>query len=218
MTTPNTQPRKRRGEESIMDWFTEHSREITWTVIGVAVIVGGFWFYERSQSIKSQRAETAYFQARQSLEAGNVPLGISDLQKVTTRYEGTAAGTQAALILAQAYYDQGKFKEGLGALQKIEGKAPSEFKASVHVLEAAGFQGEKDFAKAAEQFKAAADATKFPADKAEYQASAARNYQNAGKTAEAIAIWKELVKNENTAVAGEARVRLGELEAKPMTV
>jgi len=218
MTTPNTQPRKRRGEESIMDWFTEHSREITWTVIGVAVIVGGFWFYERSQSIKSQRAETAYFQARQSLEAGNVPLGISDLQKVTTRYEGTAAGTQAALTLAQAYYDQGKFKEGLGALQKIEGKAPDEFKASVHVLEAAGFQGEKDFTKAAEQFKAAADATKFPADKAEYQASAARNYQNAGKTAEAIAIWKELVKNENTAVAGEARVRLGELEAKPMTV
>ncbi len=220
MTTPNTQARKRGAadEESITEWFTEHGREVTWTVIGIAIIAGGFWFYERSQSIKTQRAETAYFQARQSLEAGNAPLGISDLQKVSSRYEGTPAGTQAALTLAQAYYDQGKFKEGISALQKVEGKAPSEFKASIHVLEAAGFQGQKDFVKAAEQFKSAADATKFPADKAEYQASAARNYQLGGKTAEAIAIWKDLVKNENAAVAGEARVRLGELEAKPMNV
>ena len=69
----------------------------TWTLIGLAVVVGGFWFYERSQSIKSQRAETAYFQARQAVEAGNLPLGVSDLQKVVTRYGGTAAGSQATL-------------------------------------------------------------------------------------------------------------------------
>ena len=220
MTSPNTQPRKRSGadEESITEWVTEHGRQVTWVVVGVAVIAAGIWFYERSQSIKSQRAETAYFQARQALEAGNAPLGISDLAKVTTRYEGTPAGAQAALTLAQAYYDQGKYKEGIAALEKAEGKAPAEFKASIHVLEAAGYQGLKDFTKAAEQFKAAADVTKFPADKAEYQANAARNYQIAGKTAEAIAIWKELEKNENPGVAGEARVRLGELEAKPMNV
>ena len=220
MTTPNVPPRTRHGadEESIAEWFTTHSREITWSVIGLAVIVGGFWFYERSQSIKSQRAETAYFQARQAVEAGNAPLGISDLQKVVNRYEGTSAGTQAALTLAQAYYDQGKFKEGIAALEKAQDKAPSEFKASVHVLEAAGYQGLKDFGKAADQFKLAADVTKFPADKAEYKASAARAYQAAGKVSEAVAIWKELEKDENSAVAGEARVRLGELEAKPMKV
>src|SRR5690349_2397650 len=155
MTTPNVQARKKYGadEEGIAEWLKDHNRELTWAVIALAVIVGGFWFYERSQSIKTQRAETAYFQARQSLEAGNAPLGISDLQKVSSRYEGTPAGTQAALTLAQAYYDQGKFKEGISALQKVEGKAPSEFKASIHVLEAAGFQGQKDFVKAAEQFK-----------------------------------------------------------------
>ena len=220
MTTPNVQPPKRSAadEESIVEWFTTHGREVTWSVIGLAIIVGGFWFYERSQSIKSQRAEAAYFQARQAVEAGNAPLGISDLQKVATRYDGTSAGTQAALTLAQAYYDQKKYKEGIAALQKAEGKAPSEFKASIHVLEAAGYEGLKDFTKAAEQFKVAADVTKFPADKAEYQVSAARDYQAAGKSAEAIALWKELEKNENQSVAGEAKVRLGELEAKPMKV
>ncbi|HJP60602.1 MAG TPA: tetratricopeptide repeat protein [Gemmatimonadaceae bacterium] len=94
MTTPNVQPRKKSGadEESLVEWFTVHTRQVTWSVIGLAVIIGGIWFYERSQAIKSQRAETAYFQARQAVEAGNLPLGISDLQKVVNRYEGTSAG------------------------------------------------------------------------------------------------------------------------------
>src|SRR5690349_23167998 len=125
MTTPNVQARKKYGadEEGIAEWLKDHNRELTWAVIALAVIVGGIWFYERSQSIKSQRAEAAYFQARQAVEAGNLPLGVSDLQKVATRYAGTSAGTQAALTLAQAYYDQNKFKEGVAALKKAESKA-----------------------------------------------------------------------------------------------
>jgi tetratricopeptide (TPR) repeat protein len=220
MTTPNAQARKKYGadEESIAEWLKDHSRELTWTLIGLAVVVGGFWFYERSQSIKSQRAETAYFQARQAVEAGNLPLGVSDLQKVVTRYGGTAAGSQAALTLAQALYDQGKFKEGVAALKKAEGDVPSEFRPSVHVLEAAGYESLKDFANAAEQYRQASSVTPFAADKAEYLASAARDYQSAGNVKAAIGIWQDLVKNENPAVAGEARVRLGELQAKPMQV
>ena len=220
MTTPNVPARKgfAADEESMSEWFMTHQRQVIWGVIIVAALVAGYWFYQRSQAIKSQRAETAYFQARQAVEAGNLPLGISDLQKVVTRYEGTAAGSQAALTLAQAYYDQRKFKEGVDALKKAESKAPGDFRASVHVLEAAGYEGLKDFANAAEQFKLAAQVTRFPADKAEYQASAARNYQAAGKVAEAKAIWTELEKDDNPAVAGEARVRLGELAAAPMKV
>ena len=220
MTTPNVQPPRKHGadQESLTEWFTVHSRQVTWSVIVLAVVIGAIWFYERSQAIKSQRAETAYFQARQAVEAGNLPLGVSDLQKVINRYEGTVAGTQAAVTLAQAYYDQNKFKEGIAALKKAESKAPKEFGASIHVLEAAGYEGLKDLANAAEQFKLAANATRFPNDKSEYLASAARDYQAAGKAAEARAIWTDLAKDENPAVSGEARVRLGELNAKPMQV
>jgi len=218
MTTPNVPPRKRYGadEESLTEWFTIHRREVTWGVTALAVIIAGVWFYERSQSIKSERAEAAYFQARQSAAAGNLPLAVSDLRKVVTRYEGTQAGTQAALSLAQAYYDQKKYKEGIDALKNAEDKAPGDFKASVHVLEAAGYEELKDFAHAAEQYKLASDLTRYPADKAEYQAAAARSYAAAGKVAEAKAIWTELAKDETAPLAGEARIRLGELEAAPM--
>ncbi len=220
MTTPIVTERKRLGahEESFTEWVTLHRRELTWAVVALAAIVAGFWYYERSQAIKAQRAETAYFQARQSASAGNLLLAVSDLQKVVTRYEGTQAGTQAALSLAQALYDQKKFKEGVDVLKKAESSAPADFKPSIHALEAAGYEELKDLTAAAEQYKLAAQATRFPAEKTEYQASAARSYMAAGKTAEAKAIWTELAKDESGPVAAEAKVRLGELEAKPMQI
>jgi len=220
MTTPNIPARKRSGadEETMTEWFMLHQRDVAWAVVALAIIVGGYWYYERSQSIKAQRAETAYFQARQSAAAGNLPLAVSDLQKVVSRYEGTSAGTQAALTLALTFYDQKKFKEGLDALKAAEAKAPDDFRPSIHVLEAAGYEELKNLVEAAEQYKLAAQVTRFPLDKAEYQAAAARDYMAAGKMDEARAIWTELVKDETAPTAAEARVRLGELDAKPVKI
>ena len=220
MTSPAAPPRKLSGadEESLTEWLQLHSREVTWAVVAIAVLVSGFWFYERSQSIKAQRAENAYFQARQTVASGNLPQAVSELQKVVNRYEGTYAGTQAALSLAQAQYDQKKYKEGIDALKKAEAKAPGDFRDQIHVLEAAGYEELKDFLNAAEQYKLAANATRFPADKAVFQGEAAKNYAAAGKKAEAKAIWTELAKDEGSPMAAEARIRLGELSADPMKI
>jgi len=219
MTTPNIPAGRRHDpDDSIGDWLLLHKREVTWAAIVVAALLGGLWFYQRSQSIKAQRAESAYFQARQSAAAGNLPLAVSDLQKVVTRYEGTRAGTQAALSLAQAFYFQKKFKEGIAALKKAESNSPEESRASIHVLQAAGYEELKDFLAAAEQYNLAAKATEFPVDKAKYQASAAREYAVAGKPEEARRIWAELAKDDTKPEAAEARVRLGELTAKPIKI
>jgi tetratricopeptide (TPR) repeat protein len=219
MTNPSI-PTKRLGadDESFSEWLLLHKREVSWAIITLAVAVLGYWYYERSQALKAQRAETAYFQARQSAAAGNLPLAISDLKKVAARYEGTRAGTQASVTLAQALYQQKKFKEGIAALKNAEGKAPADFRPSIHVLEAGGYEELKDFVTAAEQYKVAAKETRFPVDRAQYQAAAARDYTAAGKTEEAKAIWTELAKDETGPMAAEAKVRLGELLAKPMPV
>lgn len=219
MTTPNVPAKARRGtdEESIIEWFTVHQREVTWGIVIVAVIVFGVWYYKRSQTLRAQRAEAQYFQARQSAATGNITTAISDLQKVATRYEGTQAGTEAALTLAQTLYEQKKYKDGIAALKKVQDKAPDDFKASIHVLAAAGYEELNDFVGAAGEYKAAASATRFPADKSQYQANAARDYMTAGKKDEAKAIWTELAKADTGATASEAKVRLGEVTAKPMT-
>lgn len=219
MTNPSI-PTKRLGadEESLTEWLVLHKREASWAIIVVAILVLGYWYYERSEALKAQRAETAYFQARQSAAAGNLPLAVSDLQKVATRYEGTRAGAQASTTLAQALYQQQKFKEGIAALKKAEAKAPSDFRPSIYILEAAGYEELKDFVSAAGQYKLAAKETRFPDDKTQYQAAAARDYMAAGKTEEAKAIWTELAKDDTSPMAAEAKVRLGEILAKPMSV
>jgi thioredoxin-like negative regulator of GroEL len=55
-------------------------------------------------------------------------------------------------------------------------------------------------------------------DKAKYKAAAARDYMAAGKTEEAKAIWTELAKDDTKPEAAEARVRLGEITAKPVKI
>jgi hypothetical protein len=39
----------------------------------------------------------------------------------------------------------------------------------------------------------------------------------AGKTEEARAIWTDLAKDDSSPIGSEAKVRLGEVSAKPMT-
>ena len=200
------------------DWLLLYKRQVSWAVLALAIAIGSLWFYQRSRALRQQNAEKAYFQARQSAAAGNLPLAVSDLRKVVTRYGGTAAGTQAAMFLAQALYDQKKHKEGIAELEKALGDAPDDLVPSIHALIAAGHEELKDFPAAAAAYKAASAATRFPAEKAQYLASAGRAFMAGGKTAEARAIWIELAADETGPMAAEARVRLGELTAKPMSI
>jgi predicted negative regulator of RcsB-dependent stress response len=200
------------------DWLMLHKRQVSWGVLALAVAIGGIWYFQRSRSLREQHAERAYFQARQSASAGNMPLAVSDLKKVVTRYEGTRGGTQAAIFLAQSLYEQNKHKEGIVELNKALGDAPADFVPSIHVLIANGHEELKEFGPAAERYKSAAAATDFPAEKAKYQAGAARAYMAAGKSEEAKAIWTELAKDETGPMAAEARVRLGEITARPMSL
>jgi outer membrane protein assembly factor BamD (BamD/ComL family) len=55
--------------------------------------------------------------ARRSMEAGTCRLAQSDLQKVYNKYGSTAAGVQAAMLLAQIDYDQGKYQDGVNVPQ-----------------------------------------------------------------------------------------------------
>src|SRR2546428_3337202 len=94
---------------SFFDWIQANTRAVG---IGATVVVVaglGYWFYLRSTEIKQLNAERGLNLAKQSLSVGNTPLAESDLQRVATRYTGTTSGSQAAMLLAQLDYDQGKF-------------------------------------------------------------------------------------------------------------
>src|SRR5438094_3085567 len=107
----------------MMDWLQLNWRGLGGAAIVVAVAGAGYWFYIRSQQIKTANAERSLNQAEQSLQSGNLALATSDLQRVVSRYKGTGPGTEAAMLLGQADYNAGKYADGIKVLQEVSGKA-----------------------------------------------------------------------------------------------
>jgi predicted negative regulator of RcsB-dependent stress response len=197
--------------------FAKYRRALTIGVVAIVGAVGGWWVYQRSVVLKEQRGEKAYFEALRAVMGGNAALAQSDLNKVITRYGGTMAGAQATLSLAQVLYDQGKYQDGINVLSKGAGdygKSPY-FGSAYFAMIAAGQEQLKKFDLAAEQYLKAADAARFQAEKDSYRASAARAFMAAGKNDQAKVIWTDLAKDPSNFLAGEAKIRLGEISAAP---
>ncbi|HUR92658.1 MAG TPA: tetratricopeptide repeat protein [Gemmatimonadaceae bacterium] len=202
--------------ESAAEWLVLHKQRVLMGVAAILILFGGAWFYRRSGQIKAERAESAYFQARQAMASGNAPLALTDLRNVTTRYKGTPGAAQAALTIAQILYDQGKFQEGMAELEKVAGSRPEELAPSVHVMLGAGYEGLRQFDKAAAEYQTAAELTRFPNDAAAFKANAARAFMAGGKPDSARVIWTALAAEPEGSMVPEARVRLGELTSAPV--
>jgi tetratricopeptide (TPR) repeat protein len=184
-------------------------------ILVVAVVV--YIFVGRLRLITNNNAERALNSAKQSLGSGNLPLAQSDLDKVYSRYGSTPAGVEAALLLAGLDYDAGKVQDGITLLEKVAGSgAASSVQATIRSLEGDGYAQMKKLGEAAKQYEAAAAATSFETEKASLRAKAARTYEQAGDTATAHKLWSQLATDPSAeSVASEARVRLGELTARP---
>jgi predicted negative regulator of RcsB-dependent stress response len=202
--------------ESIFEWLHVNSRLVAIAVAVVAVAAIGGWLYTRAQAGKELRAEQALQRAEQSLVQGNAPLAETDLQKLISTQSGTAGASQGAMLLAQTYYDKGEYQKGIDALER-SGAARKEFEAPAEALLADGYSQLGKYSEAAAHYKKAADVTRFQNDREGYLADAARNFMAAKDTAQARQLWQDVLKDENGVYASEARVRLGELTARPVS-
>ena len=82
----------------------------------------------------------------------------------------------------------------------------------MHGLLAAALSQANKAAEAAAEYEKAAGLTNMPNEKAMLLAKAAGSYTQAGKIADAKRIWTTVAaQSDNQGLAGEARVRLGEI-------
>ena len=201
------------GADSALDWARANSKAISIGLTVLAAVVVIVIVARQYSNRREDAAEAALSRARQSYAQGNLPLAQTDLRRVISQFGGSAAGSQASMLLAQAYYEQGKADSGLKVLD--DGKPSSTDRAAFEALKGAGFEQKKDYAKAAERYKAAADIADAKVAKDRFLTDAARAYTSAGNKAEAIKIWEGIAKDATSPFASEAKVRLGELVATP---
>jgi len=201
--------------ESVTDWARANAKPLG-LAVGVVALAAVLWLVGTQwRNQRAEAADAALSRARQSYAQGNLPLAQTDLRRVIARFGGSSAGSQATMLLAQAYYEQGNADSGLRVLN--EGKPSSLDRASFEALKGAGYEQEKKWAEAADRYQAAAGLSEAKVAKDRYTADAARSLTEAGKKAEAAKIWSALSKDNTSAYAAEARVRLGELTATPAT-
>jgi predicted negative regulator of RcsB-dependent stress response len=201
--------------ESAMEWARANTKAIG-IAVGVVALAVVLWFVAKQwRDSQADAADAALNRARQSYSQGNLPLAQTDLRSVMRRFGGSSAGSQATLLLAQVYYEQGKADSGLKVLN--DGKAADTDRASFEALKGAGYEQQKQYAQAAERYKAASGLTEAKIAKDRYMGDAARALTAAGNKAEAEKIWSALAKDAQSSYAGEARVRLGELMAAPVS-
>lgn len=197
--------------DSAMDWARANMKTIAVTVIVVALAVVVWIVAKQWRERQADAADTALNRARQSYSQGNLPLAQTDLRRVISRYSGSTAASQATMLLAQAFYEQGKPDSGLKVLN--EGEPASADEAAYEALKGAGLEQKKEYAQAAERYRAAASKTDARMAKDRYLADAASALTAAGNKTEAAKIWAALADDGSSTLAAEARVRLGELTA-----
>jgi predicted negative regulator of RcsB-dependent stress response len=177
-------------------------------------VAGGFWFYRQSEMRQAESASTALAEAQAAVAAGNLPLAQSDLERLIQRYGGTDAATQAHVLLAQVHFDKGEFQQGITELKPVTDSRDAYTSATAMNLTAAGLEQSGKFADAAAEYEKAAAKAPYKVDHDVFMASAARVLTTAGKLDDAKKIWSALAKDDESAASAEARVRLGEIEAK----
>jgi predicted negative regulator of RcsB-dependent stress response len=212
--TKKPRPDVEQRVDSLVTWLELHSRQLMFGSIGLLVVAGGFWFYKQSAMRQAESASSALTEAQSAVAAGNLPLAQSDLEKLIQRYGGTDAGTQAHVLLAQVHYNKGEFQQGIAELKSVVDAKDSYTAATAMGLIGGGLEQSGKFADAAAEYEKAAAKAPYKVDHDVYMASAARVLTTAGKLDDAKKIWSALAKDDESAASAEARVRLGEIEAK----
>ena len=197
-----------------MEWATANSRKISIAGIAIVAVAAVVFLWRASADKKELRASEALASAQAVVQSGNAALAQSDLQALLRRYGGTTAAVQARMLLAQVHFGAGKVDQGLTELNAIS--SPGIYAASVHALRGAGLEQSGKPAEAAAEYEKAAAASTTDIGKASYSSDAARAYVAAGNVEAAKRIWQSIASDDTNPLAGEAKVRLGEMNAKPI--
>jgi predicted negative regulator of RcsB-dependent stress response len=201
--------------DSFFVWLQTHTRPVAIAGVLIVALGLGVWLWRQSRVARERNASIDLLNTAQTIQAGNVALAQSDLEKLVARYEGTNAATQASFELASIYYRQGQYDRGIALLQRLAESSDDDLvKGMAENGVAAGYEGAGKFADAAVHYRRAAELTRLKDEREVYLANAARAYQAAGNRPEAVALWRQLIESDG-AQAAEARVRLGELTAEP---
>ena len=124
--------------------------------IAVAVIVAVTWFIVTSGKRKEEFASRSLNQARETAEAGNLPLASSELQKLIQTYKGTDAANEAVITLNEVRLVNGQGElAAVGLRDFLATKPAAKYVAPANGLLGASLENSGKWADAGDAFSRA---------------------------------------------------------------
>jgi TolA-binding protein len=194
-------------------WYRDKRRLIGAVAVLVVLVAVVVWVVLASGRRKEEFAARSLNQARATAEAGNLPLASSELQRLIETYRGTDAATEAVITLNQVRMVSGQSElAAVGLRDFIAKKPPQKYLAPAYGLLGTALENSKRPAEAAEAFGNASKSAELDYLKARYLIDAGRAYGSAGKTKEAVTVYREVIqRHPKSSSFTEAQVRLAEL-------
>jgi predicted negative regulator of RcsB-dependent stress response len=198
--------------EALLGWFARHRNGVIWTVgivlLGIALLAWRQITNRQGERVASQQLNSA----RLALDSKNYPLAASELSRISANYSGTRSANEATILLAQTRLAQGQAQQAIEILKDYASGAPSGYAAQAFGLLGAAYENLGHPKEAAGAYQQAAEAAEMPFLKGQFLSDAGRTWLASGDTVRAKAAYQEIVtKLDSTAVAFEAKERLGEL-------
>lgn len=216
-TTVEATTTNQRAQQPVTpsSWLREPKRQAAAGAIAAAVIALGVWFVVTSGRRKEEFASRVLSQALATADKGNLPQASSELQRVIQTYAGTDAASEAVLSLNQIRMASGQSELAAVNLREFVGKNPSpKFVAQAYALLGSADENTKKYEDAGRAYEQAAATAELSYIKAGYLLDAGRAYRLAGKSQDAIRVYRTVVeKYAGSPSVAEAQVRLSELTA-----
>ena len=198
--------------ERLLDWFKAHKQITSW--LGAILIVGaGLFVWTLSTKRRTEEIASRDLQgARFAFENQNYPLAASELAKVIANYSGTNAAAEARILLANSRLLEKQPQQAVTVLKDFAPGAPQAYRAQAYGLLGAAYENMGKPRDAGEAYENGSAAARLDFLKAQMLSDAGRAWTVAGDTTKAVAAYRRIV-NEfgKEGIAGEAKVRLGEL-------
>lgn len=175
-------------------WAQANLKLVVIGVVALVVVIGGGLYYRYYNAARERDAAAELMKLELSINSGNPQLAARDLEKFVHRFDGTGPATEAQVVLAQMYLQEGDAKKAVTALAGSESKiGRSEVGPQAALLLAAAKNSAGDTKGAIETYLLVADKAPHAYQKSEALENAAVLRSQSGDYKGAAELYQRLI-------------------------
>lgn len=196
--------RSHRKEEEPEDAFVARMVEVglwakkrqnTLLVVGAILVVAVALsvYYVNYQATVRSRATTRLTELRQTVQSGNNPLAIRDLESFISRFTSTPSADEARLLLASLQLQEGQPEAAAETVRRLAGDLDGPVGANAAFLLAAAQEQQGNLDQAVATYLRIADNARFTFERRRALENAARARMQNGENADAVDLLQRIV-------------------------